>query len=404
MLKRTRLGLLILTFVFPQIILGGNIDSNSNYQNRISVGAARMNEYLPLLKDKRVAILTNQSAVLNGVQIVDTLLKRGVDIVKIFVPEHGFLGTANAGATISDSKYSSRNIPVISLYGKRFKPLPKELENVDIMLYDLQDVGVRYYTNLASMEYFMEAAAENHKPIIILDRPNPIGFYIDGPILDKNFKSLVGMQPVPIVYGMTIGEYAKMLIGEHWLDNRNLNPDLTVIKCLNYSHDSLYELPIKPSPNLHNMAAVYLYPSLCFFEGTACSVGRGTKFPFQLFGSPAFPDSLYSFVPIDMQGAINPKLKNVTCYGFLVASNANEALQKMNKQVQLRWILKAYELFPDKSNFFNPHFDKLAGSDELRKEIENGWSEDQIRKSWQPGLERFKLIRKKYLLYPDFKD
>lgn len=370
--------------------------------DHIIVGAGRMNEYLPLLKGKRVAILTNQSALVNGIQIVDTLLKRGVHIVAIFGPEHGFLGTANAGATVTNDVYSSEKIPVISLYGKHFKPTAEDLKDVDIMLYDAQDVGVRYYTNLASMQFFMEAAAENHKPFIILDRPDPLGFYIDGPILEKKFKSLVGMQPIPIIYGMTIGEYAKMLIGQHWLSDPKMKPDLTVIKCLHYTHNSLYQLPARPSPNLHDMASIYLYPSLCFFEGTPCSVGRGTQYPFQLFGHPDFPDSLYSFTPQSELGATDPKLKGQVCYGFLVADNAKEALEKTGHHLQLKWIIEAYHLFPDKENFFDKHFTNLAGTDKLQQEIKDGWSEEKIRKSWQPGLKKFKQIRKKYLLYPDF--
>lgn len=361
-----------------------------------------MNEYLPLLKGKRVAILTNQSALINGVQIVDTLLKRGVHIVAIFGPEHGFLGTANAGATVTNDVYSREKIPVISLYGKHYKPTAEDLKNVDIMVYDAQDVGVRYYTNLASMQFFMETAAENHKPFIILDRPDPLGFYIDGPILEKKFKSLVGMQPIPIIYGMTIGEYAKMIIGQHWLSDPKMRPDLTVIKCLHYTHNSLYQLPAKPSPNLHDMASIYLYPSLCFFEGTPCSVGRGTKYPFQLFGYPDFPDSLYSFTPQPELGATEPKLKGQVCYGFLVATNAKEALEKVGHHLQLRWIIEAYHLFPDKEHFFDQHFTRLAGTDKLQQEIKEGWSEERIRKSWQPGLKKFEQIRKEYLLYPDF--
>lgn len=383
-------------------VYGQRRTSFSQPDTRVTVGAARMDAYLPLLKGKRVGILTNQSALVNGVQVVDTLLKRHVHIVKIFGPEHGFMGTANAGATVSNDTYSSAKIPVISLYGKHFKPTAEDLKDVDVMVYDAQDVGVRYYTDLASMQYFMEAAAENHKPFIVLDRPNPNGFYIDGPILDTAFKSLVGMQPIPIVYAMTIGEYAKMLVGQHWLSNPKLHPSLTVIKCLQYTHDSLYQLPAKPSPNLHNMTSVYLYPSLCFFEGTACSVGRGTDYPFQLFGSPEFADNLYSFVPRSMEGATDPKLKGQKCYGYLVASNIDEALKKMDRSVQLKWVILAYNSFPDKQKFFNPHFDRLAGTDRLRKEIEDGWSEEKIRESWQPGLKKFEAMRKKYLLYPDF--
>lgn len=369
----------------------------------IIVGAARMDQYLPLLKGKRVAILTNNTALVNGKLLVDTLLKRGVNIVKIFSPEHGFRGVANAGASINNSIDLQTGIPIISLFGKHNKPTTEDLKGVDVMVYDIQDVGVHFYTYISTMQLFMEAAAENHKPFIILDRPNPNGFYVDGPVLEKKFKSLVGMQPVPVVYGMTIGEYAKMLIGQRWLSNPDLKPNLTVIKCLNYTHDSLYQLPTKPSPNLPNMTSVYLYPSLCFFEGTACSVGRGTKRPFQLFGSPEFPDNLFSFTPKPEQGATNPKLEGQKCYGFLVASNENEALKEVDGRLQLKWIIQAYKLFPDKERFFiDHHFDLLAGTDQLRKEIQEGWNEERIRNSWQPELNKFKEIRKKYLLYPDF--
>lgn len=374
----------------------------SKGNNSILVGAARMNNYLPLLKGKRVAILTNQTALVNGVHVVDTLLKRGVHIVEIFGPEHGFRGTANAGATVGNNIDPKTGIPVISLYGKHDKPTPDELKNVDVMLYDIQDVGVRFYTYISTMQRFMEAAAENHKPFIILDRPDPNGFYVDGPVLEKKFKSGVGMQPIPIVYGMTIGEYAKMLIGQHWLSNPNIKPDLTVITCLHYTHDSLYQLPAKPSPNLHDMASVYLYPSLCFFEGTACSVGRGTKYPFQLFGHPDFPDSLYSFTPQPEPGATDPKLEGQVCYGFLVATNTKEALEKVDNRLQLKWVMEAYKLFPDKDKFFTRYFNTLAGTDKLQQEIKDGWNEKRIRKSWEPGLRKFEKIRKKYLLYPDF--
>lgn len=381
---------------------GQNNQEFSNKDHSIIVGAARMNEYLPLLKNKRVAILTNNTALVNGTQIVDTLLKRNVNIVEIFGAEHGFRGTANAGAIISNSVDPKTGIPVISLFGKQDKPTSEELKNVDVMLYDIQDVGVRFYTYIGTMQHFMEAAVENHKPFIILDRPDPIGFYVDGPMLDVKLRSLVAMQPVPIAYGMTIGEYAKMLVGQNWLSNPNTRPDLTVIKCLHYTHNSIYQLPTKPSPNLHNMASVYLYPSLCFFEGTPCSVGRGTKYPFQIFGHPDFPDSLYAFTPNSEPGATDPKLKGETCYGFLVATNAKEALKKADNHIQLKWIMEAYKLFPDKKKFFSPYFAKLAGTDKLQQEIIDGWSEERIRKSWQPDLRKFEKIRKKYLLYPDF--
>jgi uncharacterized protein YbbC (DUF1343 family) len=380
-----------------------NQRSSANNDHSIIVGAARMNEYLPMLKGKRVAILTNNTALVNGVHIVDALLKKGVHIVEIFGPEHGFRGTANAGATVENSVDPQTGIPVTSLYGKHDKPTPEELKNVDVMIYDIQDVGVRFYTYISTMQRFMEAAAENHKPFLILDRPNPNGFYLDGPVLDKKFKSGVGMQPVPVVYGMTIGEYAKMLIGQHWLSDPDMKPELTVIKCLHYTHDSLYQLPTKPSPNLPNMASVYLYPSLCFFEGTACSVGRGTVHPFQLFGSPYFPDSLYTFTPKPESGATDPKLNGQVCHGYLVATRGDEALEKIDHHIQLKWLIHAYQLFPDKDKFFTKYINLLAGTDQLQKEIKEGWSAERITKSWQPELKKFEKIRKKYLLYPDFK-
>lgn len=377
-------------------------DSDNPASKQIVVGAARLDQYLPLLKNKRVAILTNQTAVIGNTHLVDTLVKLDINIVKIFGPEHGFRGTASAGATVENSVDKKTGIPVISLYGSHNKPTPEELKDVEVMLYDIQDVGTRFYTYISSMQRFMEAAAENNKKFIILDRPNPNGFYVDGPVLEKELKSGVGMQPIPIVYGMTIGEYAKMLIGEHWLNDPNLKPDLTVIKCLNYTHDSFYQLPVKPSPNLPNMTSVYLYPSLCFFEGTKCSVGRGTQHPFQLFGHPDFPDSLYSFTPKSMPGAVHPKWEGQTCYGYLVAKSPKEALQEIDHQIQLKWVIKAYKLYPDKENFFRSYFNKLAGTDELMQQIKDGWSEERIRQSWEPELSQFKQIRKKYLLYPDF--
>lgn len=369
----------------------------------ILVGAARFDQYLPLLKGKRIAILTNQTAVIGSqkTHLVDTLLHLGVNIVKIFGPEHGFRGTADAGATVENSIDKKTGIPIISLYGSHNKPTPEDLNDVDVMIYDIQDVGTRFYTYISSMQRYMEAAAENNKPVIILDRPNPNGFYVDGPVLEEDQKSGVGMQPIPIVYGMTIGEYAKMLVGEGWL-NTDSTPDLTVVKCLNYTHDSLYHLPVKPSPNLPNMASIYLYPSLCFFEGTKVNVGRGTHHQFQLFGNPEFPKSLYSYTPKSMPGAVHPKLEGQKCYGYLVATDAHTALKKIQKKIQLKWILKAYKLYPDKTHFFRDFFNLLAGTKDLMQQIKDGWSAKKIKASWQPELNQFKKTRKKYLLYPDF--
>lgn len=374
----------------------------SSADSSIMVGAARLDAYLPLLKNKRVAILTNQTAVVGDTHLVDTLLSRHIHIVKIFGPEHGFRGDADAGASVGNGVDPETGIPVISLYGKHNTPTDGELADVDVMVYDIQDVGTRFYTYINSMQRFMEAAAKNHKPLIILDRPDPNGFYVDGPVLEPPYHSGVGMQPIPIVYGMTIGEYARMLVGEHWLSDPALKPDLTVIPCAHYTHDSLYALPVKPSPNLPDMASVYLYPSLCLFEGTALSVGRGTPYPFQLFGHPSLPDSLYAFTPRGTSGATHPKLEGQLCHGFLVTTDAAEARKKVDRRIELSWVMEAYRLFPDKDKFFISYFGKLAGTGTLEAQIREGWSEARIRQSWEPALSRFKSIRRRYLLYPDF--
>lgn len=383
-------------------------EAGIKWAEEIIIGAAQLDKYLPKLKGKRVAVLTNHTSIVNGTHLVDILLNNKIDLVKIFSPEHGFGGTKDDGALIEDFVIESTGIPVISLYRENNELPTINIEDVDILLYDIQDVGVRFYTYINTMQRFMEASAENHKPLIILDRPNPNGFYVDGPVLEKEFFSEVGIQSIPIVYGMTIAEYANMLVGQGWLRNPRMRPDLTVIKCLNYSHDSLYKLPIQPSPNLPNMTSVYLYPSLCFFEGTACSIGRGTEFPFQLFGSPLFPDDLYSFTPQSLPGASEPKLKGRHCFGYFIASRPEEALKLIDRRLQLKWLLSAFRLFPNKTDFFTTYihkidFNALAGTDKLQKQIKNGWDHVQIRKSWESGLNDFVKIRKKYLLYPDFK-
>jgi uncharacterized protein YbbC (DUF1343 family) len=280
------------------------------------------------------------------------------------------------------------------------------------MIFDIQDVGVRFYTYISSLQEYIESAIENNKPLIILDRPNPNGFYFDGPVLDKKFKSFIGMQPIPIVYGMTLGEYAKMLVGEKWIDSslyskisgRNAYAGLRVIPCANYTHNSKYIIPIRPSPNLPDIQSIYLYPSTCLFEGTVLSEGRGTDKPFQVFGHPALPRNLASFTPRSKEGATNPKLKDQLCYGWDLSGSRDEVLKQVNKKVQLKWLLNAYQLFPEKEKFFlaNNFFNRLAGNDVLMRQIKEGLSEDAIRQSWQPGLDKFKNIRKRYLLYPDF--
>jgi uncharacterized protein YbbC (DUF1343 family) len=390
-----------------------------NAQSRIIPGAERMDVYLPLLKCKSVALFANQTSMVGTSHLADTLIKRGIKIVKIFGPEHGFRGGADAGDEVGNYIDKNTGVPVISLYGNHTKPTEEELKDVDVMVFDIQDVGVRFYTYISSLQYYMEASLENGKPLLILDRPNPNGFYVDGPVLDRKFKSFVGMQPVPVVYGMTIGEYAMMIAGEKWLTEKandryayystaHNSPDtpfhLLVIKCKNYDHKSKYILPVRPSPNLPEIQSIYWYPSTCFFEATALSEGRGTDKPFQIFGHPSLPKTLYSFTPHSTEGAKNPKLKDQLCYGWNLSASPNEILKKIGNKIQLKWILEAYKLFPQKDKFFlsSTSLNRLAGNDVLAKQIKCGKSENEIRKSWEPALSNFKKTRKKYLLYEDF--
>lgn len=388
-------------------------------QEKIIPGAERMNIYVPLLKGKTVAVFANQTSMVERSHLVDTLLKSGVKVVKIFGPEHGFRGDVNDGEKVENFTDKKTGIEIISLYGKHNKPTKEDLKGVDIMIFDIQDVGTRFYTFISSLEYYIEAAFENSKPLLILDRPNPNGFYVDGPVLDPKFKSFVGMQPVPIVYGMTVGEYAFMIAGEKWLNEKSnkkysyyLHAEnsvdtpfhFLVIKCLNYDHNSKYILPVRPSPNLPSIESIYWYPSTCFFEGTVLSEGRGTDKPFQIFGHPALPKSLVSFTPKPREGATNPKLNGQVCYGWDISGTPSEILKRIDNKIQLKWLMQAYKLFPDKETFFlkSEHFNHLAGNDVLIQQIKEGVSEDEIRKSWEPGLSNFKKIRKKYLLYKDF--
>jgi len=385
----------------------------------VITGADRMTVYLPFLEGKSVAVFANPTSLVKGRHLVDTLLSKGIRVVKIFGPEHGFRGTADAGEKVANSVDAKTGIPVISLYGDHKKPTKADFAGVDILVFDIQDVGVRYYTFISSLQYFLEAALENHKPLMILDRPNPNGFYVDGPVLDMKFKSFVGMQPVPIVYGMTIGEYALMLTGENWLSpeanainayNVSTKPTadtpfhVTVIKCKQYDHKTYYQLPVNPSPNLKEMQSIYLYPSTCFFEGTVLSEGRGTDKPFQYIGHPALPKDLFSFTPLPNAGAKSSKCFGLTCYGWNLGGTNEEVLKRLDKKIRLNHLLDAYQLFPGKDSFFlkNNFFNKLAGNDRLMEQVRSGLPEDDIRKSWQTGLNAFKLIRKKYLLYPDF--
>lgn len=386
-------------------------------------GAARMEVYLPLIKGKKLAVFANQTSTVGNRHLVDTLKSLGMDIRVIFGPEHGFRGVADAGEKIGNYTDEKTGIPVVSLYGSKRRPSADDLRDVDIMIFDIQDVGVRFYTFISSLEEYMETAFELGKPLLLLDRPNPNGHYVDGPVLDRKFRSFIGMQPVPVVYGMTIAEYAFMIAGEEWLsekanaryryyrkaqNSKDTPFHFQVIKCANYTHQTPYVLPVKPSPNLPDIQSILWYPSTCFFEGTALSEGRGTPTPFQVFGHPSLPKGLYAFTPVAMPGAASPKLKDQLCYGWNLGGKPDDVRKKVNGRMQLSYLLEAYRLFPNKDSFFlrpksgkteDYFFNKLAGNAILMEQIKAGKTEQQIRDSWQPGLNAFKATRKKYLLY-----
>ncbi len=368
----------------------------------VRVGAERTREYLPLLQGKRVAVVTNQTGRIGEVHLVDHLLERGIQLVKVFAPEHGFRGEADAGEHVKDQRDTRTGLPLVSLYGSNKKPTAQQLADVDVLLFDIQDVGVRFYTYIGTLHYVMEAAAENGKQVVVLDRPNPNGFYVDGPVLDMAHTSFVGMHPVPLVHGMTVGEFAGMINGEGWLKG-GLRCDLVVVPCANYDHDTQYELPLRPSPNLPNMSAVYLYPSLGLFEGTVVSVGRGTDKPFQVIGYPGNPVGDYSFTPVPTPGAKDPPHKGKLCTGFDLGEYG-VFQSRLHRKVRLHWVIGLYREAPDKSAFFlaNGFFDKLAGGPDLRKRIMAGEDEDSIRATWQPGIRSFMKLRQPYLLYDDF--
>lgn len=359
----------------------------------------RIAVYHPLLANKKVALVVNQTSIVKGSHLVDTLLKLGVNIKVIFAPEHGFRGKADAGEVISDTKDTKTGLPIISIYGKKKKPSAEDLKDVDLVLFDIQDVGVRFYTYISTLHYVMESCAEFQKPLMVLDRPNPNGYFVDGEILNPAFKSFVGMHQVPTVYGMTIGEYAKMINGEGWLPNK-ATCDLTVIECKNYTHDSFYELPVKPSPNLPNIRSILLYPSICFFEGTTLSLGRGTEKQFQVIGHPALKSD-FSFTPMPNEGAKEPPLKGEKCYGLDLSNMTTGSIIK-DKRINLSYLIDYYKKMTDADQKYfldNNFIDKLAGSDQLRKQIIAGKSEEEIRETWKPGLEKFMMTRKKYLIY-----
>lgn len=433
-LKNTVLFPKIIGIVLVLIACGSNVEKKSEKDNEILqhtstppsanihddknivVGANQIEKYLPLLNGKKVGIVANQTSVifkdndkqiatlrLSSVQashndkylhLVDSLLTLNIDIKTVFAPEHGFRGTADAGEHVTDGIDTKTGLPIISLYGKNRKPSPEQLKNIDVMIFDIQDVGARFYTYISSLHYVMEACAEQGIPLLILDRPNPNGHYIDGPILEPEYKSFVGMHPVPIVHGMTIGEYAQMINGEKWL-TKGIQCNLTVIPIKNYTHKTVYSLPIKPSPNLPNDKAINLYLSLCFFEGTNISAGRGTNKQFQIFGSPFLDRSRYTFqfTPQPNNGAKYPKYKGELCYGRDLRATVNLNF------INLEWLIEAYNNTENKSDFFNTFFTKLAGTKKLQLQIEAGLNETEIKATWQEGLDAFKMIRNKYLIY-----
>lgn len=371
--------------------------------SQINTGANQTEKYIPFLKDKNVAIVANQTSVIEKTHLVDSLTSLGITIKKVFAPEHGFRGTADAGEKVADGKDRRTGIPIISLYGrKNRKPSKEKLADIDIVIFDIQDVGARFYTYISTMHYVMEACAENNIPLLLLDRPNPNGFYVDGPILDPSQKSFIGMHPVPIVHGMTIAEYAKMINGEKWLSN-GIQCDIKIIECSNYTHKDKYQLPIAPSPNLPNMTSIYLYPSLCLFEGTNVSVGRGTPTPFQIFGSPYIPKTDFSFTPQPTFGAKHPKHENKTCNGYDLTAFGDNFMPDLG-ELYLHWLTSMYHQTPDKSTFFRKDgfFYLLTGNKEIKQMIVEGKSVKEIRKSWEGELENFKKIRKQYLIYKDF--
>jgi uncharacterized protein YbbC (DUF1343 family) len=374
--------------------------AQQNDSNTIVIpGAERIATYLPMLKNKRIALVVNQTSMVKENHLVDTLLKLGVDIKTVFAPEHGFRGKADAGEAVGDMKDPRTGLPIVSLYGKKKKPLPEELENVDILIFDIQDVGVRFYTFISTLHYIMEACQENNKPLILLDRPNPNGYFVDGEILNPSYKSFVGMHPVPTVYGMTIGEYAKMINGEGWLTN-NVTCDLTIIECKNYTHDTYYDLPVKPSPNLPNIRSVLLYPSICFFEGTTFSLGRGTDKQFQVIGHPKIVSD-FSFTPMPNEGAKEPPLKGQKCFGTDLSLLTTGSIIKA-KKINLSYLIDYYNKMKAKDEKFfldNNFIDKLSGSNHLREQIISGKTEDEIRATWKDGLKKFALVREKYLIY-----
>ncbi len=393
-------------FVVSALFLLTNCSENTGQPTNpataqpLQTGAERLELYLPKLKGKRVAVVVNQTSRVGDEHLVDVLLQHKVKLVRVFAPEHGFRGEADAGATIEDGRDRGTGLPILSLYGSKKRPEAEDLADLDLLIFDIQDIGARFYTYISTMHYVMDAAAEYELEVLVLDRPNPNGHYIDGPVLDLEFRSFVGMHPIPVVHGMTVGELAQMINGEGWLPEGR-TCDLTVISCSGYTHSTPYALPVRPSPNLPNMRAVYLYPSLCLLEGTILNVGRGTDNQFQVYGAPLWKGAPYFYQPVSKPGAKYPKHEQEICYGYdLTGLDPSDLFEE--KQLNLTYILEAHRSYPDQDGFFldNNFIDKLAGTDALRHQIASGMKASEIRQSWEPELQNFKNLRSRYLLYP----
>lgn len=380
---------------FPLILLFVACTGSTPGDDRIILGAEKIDQIVSQLQNKNVALLANHTSVVKDTHLLDILLNKGIPVKKILAPEHGFRGEADAGAVIRDGVDSKTGIPVVSLYGNNKKPTRAQMDGLDFVIFDIQDVGVRFYTYISTMTYMMEACAENKVKFIVLDRPNPNGDYVDGPVLDMNLKSFVGMLPVPIVHGLTIGELALMINGEGWLEG-DLTCDLTVVSMDNYDHNKQYKPPVKPSPNLPNYQAIRLYPSVCLFEGTVMSLGRGTEFPFQVVGFPDPDLGDFEFTPVSLPGATKPLLMGQKCHGIDLR-NADP-----NMGFTLKYVIEFYNKMKNKEHFFTDYFNTLAGTRLLREQIIAGMSEDSIKETWRDDLNKYKRKRKKYLLYPDF--
>jgi uncharacterized protein YbbC (DUF1343 family) len=391
------------------ILFAGYGNTSGQLRNHsLKTGADQTEKYFPFLLGKRIAVIANPTSQIAGVPLVDSLLHSGIRVVKVFGPEHGFRGNASNGASVADSFDPLTGIPVVSLYGKKSSPSREDLLNVDLLVFDIQDVGARFFTYIITLQHIMQSCAAFHKPLLILDRPNPNGYFVDGPVLDDSLKSGVGLQPIPIVHGMTIGEIARMINGEGWLPDQ-MKCDLRIITLANYTHATPYTLPVPPSPNLNTAESILLYPSICLFEGTVISLGRGTMRPFTMLGAPDLRGKYaFSFKPVSIPGmSEHPLYQDSICFGINL-ENVNLQNLRSKKQIDLHWLMECYQNYPQKEIFFDAsrskqigNFDKLAGTTKLRKQIIAGLSEQEIRKSWEPALSKFKNRRKKYLLYPE---